>query len=155
MVQHSQQRFSRVAEHIALADHLLTMTYPLVKDPKLLVGVLQTLARAHEQMIDEVLHKESMQRKIIPTTAFATRFAQFKAILQKQDLFKQSHINTVQMIHDLHREHKRSPVEFSRGQKFVICDDDYSFRTLTPQQLKTHLQHTKDMLVSLQTKEKF
>jgi hypothetical protein len=138
-------------KQLVLADHLLTMTYPLVKDPKLLVGVIQSLHRSYDLLIQNVLHQTSIQQKILRTKTFANRFAQFKIILKNNKNINEKELQSIQTIHDLLEEHNKSPVEFSRGQKFVICSDDYSFETLTPEKLKIHLHHAKKLLKTLKT----
>ena len=39
--------------------------------------------------------------------------------------------------------HKKSPVEFSRKDSFVICDGDYSFRTISPSIIKGYVEKAK------------
>jgi len=39
--------------------------------------------------------------------------------------------------------HKKSPLEFSRKDSFVICDDDFGFKTLTAKELKNLVEEAK------------
>ncbi len=142
--------FKEAQNQIVLADHLLTMTYPLVKDPKLLVGIMKNLSKANNNIITGVLHIVSTKQQIIPTTTFITRFAQFKKAMKAKDMLDEEDFNNIQQIQKLEEKHKKSPVTFSRDQKYVLCNEDYTLTTLTEKGLKINLQQSKKTLIKLQ-----
>jgi len=142
--------FKEAQRQLTLADHLLTMTYPLVKDSKLLVGIMQNISQANNNIITGVLYMASKSQQIIPTTTFATRFSQCKTFLKPFNIIPKEDFEVFQAVHDLEEEHKKSPVTFSRDQKYVLCGDDYTLTTLTEKNLKSFLQQAKKILVTLQ-----
>lgn len=150
-----KKSFEEAQRQLSLADHLLTMTYPLVKDPKLLVGIMQNISEANNQIIMDVLNMASKSQQIIPTTTFATRFSQFKAVLKPLKIISKEDLEVFQTVHDLEEEHKKSPVTFSRDQKYVLCGDDYTLTTLTEKNLKSFLQQAKKILITLQERGNF
>ena len=42
--------------------------------------------------------------------------------------------------------HKKSPMAFQRGNKFVICNKDYMLKTLSINDIRDYLQLTKEFL---------
>lgn len=121
------------------ADHMLTTTYPLVNDPKLLLAILQNTMKSMDLNIAGLL-AEARSKKLIPVfndapesrlTAFKLHFA--KKLAVKDDLVALSEMK------ELLKEHKLSPVEFTKKEKLVICDENYKIHTLTPNKLKSFL----------------
>ena len=105
-----------IAKKLALADHILTQTYPLVQDPKLLVTVCQTLDDAGQLLAEE-------RRTMTPE--------------QKQ---------TIDTLHVVVQKHKDAPVEFRRRQNFVICEDDFKFSVLSKEMVAKHLRILRGMV---------
>ncbi len=107
-------------KRLAAADHILTQSYPLIKDPKLLIAVLTNLSRAVEGAVE--VSKERARR-------LPTEFLRLAGELQET----------------MH-EHEQSPVEFARKGAFVICDESYRIRTLNEEQLRRQLRQAKALL---------
>lgn len=126
------------------ADHLLTQTYPLVKDPKLFVGILVNMSNSLISAMESILRFDMIYKKI-PTfgDTFVQKFNTFK--LKSAKLHKISHEN-VSLISELRtmvKEHQKSPVEFIRKEVFVICSENYRMNTLSVTDLKKYLNKTK------------
>ncbi len=127
-----------------VADHILTQTYPMVKDPKLLVAVLQNAFESVEAGIDALLLLERERKRIPPVAGdFTARFAGFTRHVAPLYELPDGFLRFVAELLETVREHKRSPVEFVRKQQYVICDDTYRLRTLNEEQLKKYVQRAK------------
>lgn len=119
---------------IKIADHLLSTTFAIVKDPKLLVSVIDALYQAMDLSINAILEFEKnfkkleyvenekleiFRRKIITKYALDPKIVDFyvdlKATLES---------------------HRKSGVEFTKKEKFVISDNDYNLKTLTYEDVK-------------------
>lgn len=121
---------------LQLADHLLIGTYPLVNDPKLLLGVLSNLEDYYSNVIIYALSE-----KIEPLRTKEARLEQFRHHFKTK--ISPEEIKHIQIVYDLVKEHKGASVEFVRKQKLVMCDNHYEFHALTPETLKMHLQNAK------------
>ena len=53
------------------------------------------------------------------------------------------YINLIETIREILIEHKRSPVEFSRGERFVICSSNYRMKTIGVNDIKQYVAKTK------------
>ena len=53
-------------QKIKVADHIISVTYPLVKDPKLLLGVLENIHSALMHCISAILEYDRLFKRIPP-----------------------------------------------------------------------------------------
>ncbi len=132
------------------ADHLAYVSYPLLKDNKLLLAITQNLYVAGLKGMDAVLNYERFYKRL---NALPLDFD------SKMHLFEKN-INNVNIRHDVCKiikdlrfiinQHRNSPVEFSRREKFVICSDDYStMKTIDIDMLKTYIVVMREFLNSI------
>jgi len=123
---------------LKLADYLLIETYPLIKDPKVLLGVLTNLQNAYDNMIICLLSKTT---KLLRTES--GRLEQFVHYFKNKVTVEE--MKSIQSVYDLVTEHKNSAVEFSRKQKLIMCNNNYEFHALTQDILKDFLRHAKNI----------
>jgi len=43
-------------------------------------------------------------------------------------------------------EHKRSPMEFSKGDRFIICSNDYRYRSINADDMKKFISKSKQFI---------
>ena len=129
---------------VRMADHILTVTYPLLKDPKILVSAAKNIFSAAEQAMTSVLEHERLFKRI-PSYQdnFESKFRVFKEKIVPRHNISPGNVKTIRELKDILSAHKESPVEFTRKEKYVICSDDYDMKTLSEKQLKNHLKNTK------------
>ena len=140
----------RARQNVRVADHMLTMTYPLVKDPKILVAVLENLFLATTNAMSCILHYERMFRRIPPFhDTFDSKFSLFKAKIVPMHDIDLKWVRFVAELKELVQEHRTSTTEFPRKDKFVMADKDYRLKTIDEKALKKHLQATKGFVHEL------
>lgn len=129
-----------------MADHMLNVTYPLIKDTKILLGVTENLFLTLTQSMSSILHHERLF-KLVPS--FNDNFESKFHILHQ----KRSRYNMDQEFFDLMLElkdtillHKKSPVEFRKNDRFIICTNNYKVKAITANQLKNYLKKTREFL---------
>jgi hypothetical protein len=119
---------------IKIADHLLSTTFAIVKDPKLLVSVIDALYQAMDLSINSILEFEKNFKKLEYLEN------------EKLDLFRRKIVTKyaldpkmVDFYIDLKstlETHRKSDVEFTKKEKFVISDKEYNLKTLTYDDVK-------------------
>jgi hypothetical protein len=131
-------------EKLKVADHLIDTTYSLVKEPKLLVSVIENIAQALELSITAVLEYERGLKTIISyENTFDGKIEMFRRkILTKYGLHGDI-LTFVQEVRKTLESHKKSSVEFTKKEKFVISDNDYNITTLTLIDVKKTLLQAK------------
>lgn len=134
----------KALKKVRVADHMLIMTYPLVKDPKLLLAVLENLFSALTNSVSSLLYYERTFKRIpIFNEDFDSKFALFKDKLVLKHNINKEYLVLIETIREMLVEHKKSPVEFSRGDRFVICSSNYRMKTISVNDIKKYVAKTK------------
>ncbi|MBU0615001.1 MAG: hypothetical protein KJ601_02820 [Nanoarchaeota archaeon] len=132
---------------LQIADHMLTMTYPFVKDPKILLAVMDNVFLAMVNGVASILSYERTYKRIPPfQDTFVSKFNMFKQKCAPKYNIDRSYLDTIQEIKELIHEHKKSPMEFSRKDSFVICTNDYDLKTITLDTLKEYISKAKSFI---------
>ena len=137
----------KARKNIHVADYMLTQTYPLVKDTKLLLAVMDNLFLALSNTMDSLLFYEREKKTIPPFhNSFDSRFNTFKLRLVGKYGLDKEHLNLIQDIKSLIASHKQSPVEFVRQDKFVICSEEYDLKSISVDQMRSFIQRSRSFL---------
>jgi len=131
---------------LQLADHILTMTYPIVNDGKLLLAVTENIFLALTSAIGSVLYYERLFKKVPPFhDNFSSKFNLFKEYAEKENI-NEEYLRLIQNMKDIIVKHKKSPVEFVRNDQFVICNGSYRTHTISVNELKDYIAKAKSFL---------
>jgi len=124
------------------AEHLLEVTFPLSKDPKLLLGIIYNLSSSIHLALDALFLKEG----IIPKPELNQKISDLKMKSKHYGEISSEEIKFMLKIEEIKESHQNSPVEFKRNKKLVICDKEYGMQVLTVSEVKEHLQQLKSFL---------
>ena len=146
MEQYTEARV-RALKKLQIADHMLTQTYPLVNDPKILVSVLENIFLALTNGMASLLHYELAQKNIPDfQDTFDAKYNLFKfKIVDKHNISKE-HVTFIAEVKDLIVNHKKSPIEFSRKGTFVICSNTYSTHAINVNDLRKYIARSRAFL---------
>lgn len=134
----------KALQKVKVADHMLFMTYPLVKDPRLLLSIIENIFASLDYGISALLQHERLFKRIPPFhDTFLSRFEIFKDKMVPKYNLSRGHVNLIQNIKGIISEHKKSPIEFARKDKFVICSPSYSLKTIDINLVKKYIFETK------------
>jgi len=137
---------------LQIADHILTMTYPMVKDPHLLLSAAENLFLAFSYGMGAVLHYERTFKRIpIFTDNFTGKFNLFRDKCVDRYGINKGHLRIMQDLREIVVAHKKSPMEFSRKENFVICNGDYRIRTLSSSEIKNYVEKAKLFIKNVST----
>ena len=142
-----QSASRRAHEKLKLADHMLTQTYPLVKDPKLLVAVMENIFLALTNAMASVLYYERTFKNIPPfVDNFENKFKLFREKCAPKHSLGKEYSEIITEVKEAVIAHRKSPIEFARKENFVICSDNYKLKTITIEQIKKYIDLTKTFL---------
>lgn len=134
------------------ADYLITMTYPLVKDNKLLIAAVENLAQALELSLSSVLHYERLNKRIPPFhEELDSKLNIFSENVLPRYKIDRNYIKLINELSGLVKAHRESPVEFVRKDKFVIASESYELRQLTPQGVREYVEKAKRFIQDMET----
>lgn len=139
--------FSHSIKTFKLADHLVQVTYPLIKDPKLLLNSMENIYSSLEKAMEGLLYYEYYYKRIpyLPKE-FELRFNILKQHLAKKYNLSPDHINLIREIREIILLHQKSKVEFRKHDEYIICNGDYSLKRISLPQVKEYLKKTKEFL---------
>jgi len=129
-----------------MADHMLSVTYPLLQDTKLLLCVTENLFLTLTQAMSSILHHERLF-KLVPV--FNDNFEnKFHTLHQKRSRYNidQEYFDLMLELKETILLHKKSPVEFRKKDRFIICTNNYKVKAITANQLKNYLKTTRKFL---------
>ncbi|MBU0535458.1 MAG: hypothetical protein KKE20_00720 [Nanoarchaeota archaeon] len=142
-----QEVRDKAIKNIKIADHMLTQTYPMVNDPKLLLTVLENIFLSLTNSMTALLHFERLHKRIPPFSEnFESKFNMFKMRLVEKYKIDKEAISFIGDIKSMIVSHKKSSMEFSRKGVFVMCSDDYQMKILTPDDLKKYVAKSKQII---------
>lgn len=131
-------------KNLRIADHMLTQTYPLVNDPKLLLAILENLFLGLTNAMAALLYFERLQKKIPPfQDNFDSKYNMLRMHVAKTYKIPQEFLQFIYDVKDIVASHKRSPVEFVRKDVFVICTESYSMKTISVEEMKQFIAKAK------------
>jgi len=126
-------------------DHMIYVTFPLIKDKRLLFKILDYLNNVILNIINAILQYEYLYKRISLYRDAKTNFETFKKIGKWYTLSEQD-IRELERIINLYKKHKQSPFEFAKNDKVVIMSDNMKTETLTIERLKEDLGLVKELL---------
>lgn len=139
-----EARSKQARQDIKVADHMINVTYKFVDDPKILMTVIQRLMSSVENTMAAILYYERMYKRIPAfNDSFESMYNLFKARLTRRYQINVEYIKLIEELKEIIDKHKKSPVEFSRKDKFVICSEDYKMRVVTADKIKNYINKAK------------
>ena len=141
----------RANQRYDMAFHMLKVSYPLLKDHKLLMGILLNLLQSTEYAVDAILEYE---RQLKLVSAYPQNFNGkvdfFRSKSLKRNNISPNIIATMMKMKELVELQKESPIEFSRGNRYVLSKKDYQLHSISIVELEDFANQTKELLSNMQ-----
>jgi hypothetical protein len=101
--------------------------------------------------MSSVLNYERLFKRIPPfQDNFDSKFNMFRAKVTNRYGIENRYIQLINEVKEVIIQHRKSPMEFSRKDKLVICNGDYKMRTITVNNIKEYINNTKDFIEIMQ-----
>jgi hypothetical protein len=140
----------KALQKIKVADHMIFMTYPMIKDPKLLLAIVENIFASLDYGVGALLHYERLFKRIPSfNDTYASRMEVFKNRMIPKHKLSHNYVNLIMDVKSILSEHKNSPVSFIRKDKFVICSPTYSIKTIDINLVKKYIFETKVFLSTI------
>jgi hypothetical protein len=143
-----QEARAEAKKRLLLADHMLSLTYPLVKDTRLLIAITENLFLALMNSLAALLYYERAFKRIPPFhDNFDSKFNMFTEEVSKSHNLSRKYAKLLMEVRALLLAHRESPIEFSRNENFVMCTENYkNMKTISVDSLKDYLMLTKQFM---------
>jgi len=137
---------------IHTADHLIYMTFPLVRDKKLLLKIITETKTAVVNCINSILQYEYLYKRIKLYKDPKTNFKTFAEKCAKRYGITREEIESITELFDIVEKHKQSPFEFMKNDKVVILSENSSQKVISVEKTKEFLNISKNILRKTQNK---
>jgi len=139
-----QEARDKAKRNLQIADHMAYMTYRVVQDPKLLMAIMENIFLALTNAMSSLLYYERLFKRVPPFAEnFEAKFALFKEKIAPRFNIDKQYLNLIRDVKEVIVEHRKSPVEFVRNDRFVICNSSYKMRTISIEQIKKYVAQSK------------
>ncbi|MBW2991984.1 hypothetical protein KY345_02075 [Candidatus Woesearchaeota archaeon] len=139
-----QEAREKALKALRTADHMISVTYGVVKDAKLLLAILDNLNTALQETMNSIIFYDRLFKRIPPfQDSFESRYNIFRLKSARRYSLDSEYITTIAEVKEMLDEHKKSPVEFVRNDKFVICNNSYRMKTLSIIDIKKYIARAK------------
>ena len=131
---------------IQIIDHMIYVTFPLIKDKKLLLKLLLETKSAITNCINSILQYEYLYKRINLYKDAKTNFRIFikKCCPYYQITLKE--IDSVIELFELVEKHEQSTVEFLKNEKVVILSENLKTETITIEKIKEFFNLSKEIM---------
>lgn len=137
---------AKAEKTIQEADHIVYVTFPLIKDKRLLLKVLQEIKNAVILCINSILQYEYLYKRIRIYKEAQDNFRSFREKCAPRYSITPEEITKILELFDFAESHKASPFEFMKEDKIVILSKSMQPKTLTLEKTKEFLIVTKDII---------
>jgi hypothetical protein len=134
------------ARNIKTADHLIYVTYSIIKEKRLMIKIFERLYSSILDIINAILQHEYANKRIKIYDDARINFETFKNSCASRYGILPEQLDYIAQILSIMRKHKESPIEFTRHEKYIIMSDDLRTDSITIQQLKGFLFTIKEVL---------
>lgn len=139
------ESLEQASKSFQIADHMTYITFPLVKEKRLLLKVLSELGNSIMGTINAILQYEYYWKRIQIYNDARANFETFKRVSSRYNVSPEQ-IRTLTEILTLAEKHKKSPFEFVKNDKIVIMAEGMMPSYLTLEKIKSFILETKDFL---------
>ena len=135
---------AKANKHLQIADHLTYVTYPLLNDVKLVFAVIDNLYTAYVSAMDAFLTYERLYKRImVLPDDYKERLDIFKTRIVKRYNIDRGHVLIMDDLAQIIAYRRKSPVEFIRNDKLMICSDTYKMKSVNYDKVKEYLNKSK------------
>ncbi len=133
-------------KNLRTLDHMIYITFPLIKDKRLLLKVIQDIKNVIANCITSILQYEYLYKRISLYKDSRENFKTFtEKCAQRYNIGKEE-IKLILELFDFVENHKKSPFEFIKGEKIVILSENSRPTTINLDKAKQFLITAKDVL---------
>lgn len=141
-----EESLEKALKELKIADHIIYITYNLIRDKRLLLKALDQESLALTYLINAILQYEYLWKRIQLYSDSRNNFDTFINKCSKRYNITQEEIEEVKNILSISQLHKKSPMEFQRREKIIMMTEDLSTASIDHEKLKSYLELIKRII---------
>ena len=139
-----QENLEKANKHFKIADHMLYVTFSLLKENRLMIKILGELCKCAKDLIRAILQYEYSLRRISLYKDPKLNLKTFRDKIALRYMGSEDLVVFFRIL-DIEKKHEISHLEFVKNEKFVIMLDD-KYETLSVERLKEFIIVLKKVL---------
>ena len=149
-----QTNLKEAIRALQIADHMTYVTFPLVKEQRLILKIFDEIYKSIIGCINAILNYEYLYKRIKLYRDNNDNMQTFIDKCAKNYTLNNEQIKKIKEILELNKKHKQSAMEFVKKDKVVILSDSLKTQVLTIQIIKQYLLLAKELLMKVNEKMK-
>ena len=142
-----QENLKEAIRALQIADHMTYVTFPLVKEQRLILKIFDEIYKSIIGCINAILNYEYLYKRITLYKDNNNNMQTFVEKCAKNYTLNNEQIKKIKEILELNRKHKQSAMEFVKKDKIVILSDSLNTQILNIQIIKQYLLIAKELLM--------
>ena len=140
------ENLQKAEKSLQTADHMIYITFPLIKDKRLLLKILEEIKKSIAHCINSILQYEYLYKRISIYKDSRSNFRVFTEKCAPRYKITKEEINSILELWDVIEKHKESPFEFVKDNKIVILSTNLSPKIITVEKIKEFLMFGKSII---------
>lgn len=136
----------KAEKKINTIDHIVYVTFPLLKDKTILIKSLLGIKEIVVECINSILQYEYLHKRIELFNDSNKNFELFKKKCSRYYSIEEKEVNLIEKLFDLEKSHRKSPIEFIKDGRVVILSNDMLKKTFTVEDIKIFLEMSKNLI---------
>jgi hypothetical protein len=138
---------NKAKKEIDSSDHLLFVTYNIVKDSKFVFSVTNQLIDAVKYALESLLEHERKSKLIEPyPKQFNFMVETFKNKVSERREFDNNTITFLKKLVLMEQTIDSSSINFRRGDTYVLADDEFGTKAVELQTIKSYFSDAKSFV---------
>ncbi len=131
---------------IQIIDHLVYVTFPLIKDKKILTKILTETKSVITNCINSILQYEYLYKRINLYQNPKTNFKIFTEQCAQRYKITKGEIDSIIKLFELVEKHEQSTIEFLKNEKVIILSENLKTETITVEKIKEFFNLSKEIM---------
>lgn len=140
-----QEHLQKADSSLKTADHLIYITFPLIKENRLLKKILEGLGDSAYSLFWAILEYEYLYKRIRLQQDVDSNFDNLNRCAARFNISNEE-IENLKKILAVVNKYKESPFEFIRKDKLVMMSENLKTESINLEQLKKYLNYMKSII---------
>jgi len=137
--------FEKSEALLKAADHMIYITFPLIKENRLLKKIIENIGEGALNIIMSVLEHEQLYKRADISQDLKVNIEVFKRCSRRFNITAEE-TETILKVLEISEKHRESPFEFIRKDKLVMMSDNLKTESIDLEQLKRYMNIIKSIM---------
>ncbi len=147
-----QENLKDAIRSLQIADHMAYVTFPLVREQRLLLKIFDEIYKSIINCINAILNYEYLYKRINLYKSNKDNLQTFTEKCAKNYSLNNEQIKKIKEILEINQKHKQSAMEFVKKDRIIILSNTLKTQIIDIQVIKQYLLLAKELLMKINAK---